>query len=154
MTTLHLLVDLLLITPRLAWAWLKTKLPSRHVTLRSRHCPLCGWSFWWEPGTPVVCGSSCEAKRQALSAITLFCCDMDLEYQRSSYSAGAGHYQSTRVYRCPVCGRIWLYIVEWHKDSGSEADWYPQWTEAERAAPAPPDLFDERTRTKVYEVKS
>jgi hypothetical protein len=55
MTALRLLVDLLLIAPRLALAWLKTKLPSRRVIMRSRHCLWCGWSFWWEPGAPVVC---------------------------------------------------------------------------------------------------
>jgi hypothetical protein len=146
-TALRLLVDLLLITPRLAWAWLQTKLP--HAPAPVRRCYGCGWAL--DAGETSLLCEACQDKQERMPefASKLFCCDVDLEYQRSSYSAGAGHYQSTRCYRCPSCGRIWLYISEWYKDSGSDADWYPQAMEADGGEL--PDLFDERTRTKVYD---
>lgn len=163
MTTLRLLADLLLIAPRLALAWLKTKLPSRRV-LRSRHCLWCGWIFWWEPGTFVICkwcvdGESDRLRRleEPLSVRKLFCCDRDLEEQArgSELNRAPGvEHSLVRRYCCPACGRIWLYIMDWHKDSGSEADWYPQWTAEEACGNEVPPLYDERTRTKVYEVKS
>lgn len=154
MTTLRLLVDLLLIAPRLALAWLKTKLPPAPAPVR--HCQECGWVLA-EQEISILC-QRCEAEAwtrfwpwvEEYSA-KLFCCDVDLKECGDAQVIGKlpeNTISTTYRYRCPTCERIWLYISEWHKDSGSEADWYPQQTAAD--AGELPDLYDERTRTKVY----
>lgn len=61
MTTLRLLADLLLIAPRLALAWLKTKLP--HSPAPVRHCQSCGWRLS-EQETSLLCGVCHDDQRR------------------------------------------------------------------------------------------
>lgn len=53
---------------KVALAWIKTKLPSRRV-LRSRRCTWCGWRFWWEPGTFVICSKCVDAESDRLRSL-------------------------------------------------------------------------------------
>lgn len=150
-------IVLVYVVGKVALAWLKTKLPQAPAPVR--RCQECGWVLA-EQEISILC-QRCEVEAWARFwpwveeySAKLFCCDVDLKECGDAQVIGKlpeNTISTTYHYQCPVCGRIWLYIKEWRKDSGSTAaDWYPQWTEAERATGSPPDLYDERTRTKVY----
>jgi hypothetical protein len=137
-------IILVYLAAKAVWTRFKTLLPCTPTPVR--HCQSCGWTLA-PMNTTILCHRCSVAVRQAEEPVSkLFCCDIDLTLLASWTRILPGWQRTTTDrYRCPICARIWLYITEQHKDSGSASDWYPQQTE-----PWTPRPDEKRTRTKVY----